>query len=335
MKKILWQSRSPVVFNSILSGKLIQGANGGNAYDFHAAMALKKNFKVIADGKALFSKSDNILRYRNRMKSYSPEADIIIKEPYPIVFGKNKQNAKQVALIHHIDDALLRKSLKHRLYFGVLKKQLRKMDLIVTVSKYWKDYLQDLGCGHIKIIYNSFNAEDYSVSKDAVSKFKIKYNLSGKVPLIYIGNAHRQKGAYEVYEKLKNKNYQLVMTGSVNYAKDLPVKFLSLSQPDYIALLHAANVVVTMSTMTEGWNRIAHEALLCRTPVIGSGAGGMKELLDESGQQIVQDISALPSAIEESLKNKDVFAEKGFAFASRFNSKYFTQEWITAIQNLL
>ena len=46
-------------------------------------------------------------------------------------------------------------------------------------------------------------------------------------------------------------------------------------------LLQAASVAVTMSKFNEGWCRTAHEAMLCKTPVVGSGMGGMGELLEE------------------------------------------------------
>ena len=55
---------------------------------------------------------------------------------------------------------------------------------------------------------------------------------------------------------------------------------------DYLKLLKASWVVLTMSKFKEGWCRTAHEAMLLKTPVIGSGTGGMRELL-ENGKQIV------------------------------------------------
>ncbi|MEP7168429.1 MAG: glycosyltransferase [Bacteroidota bacterium] len=335
MKKILWQTRSPLVFDSFQSGKLLQGANGGNAYDFHAAMSLKEKFEIAIDEIALLKKKENTLKYWTRMKSHNPVSDIIIKEPYPMVFGSSTKKSKQVAMIHHIDDKFFAKDLRHRWFFKVMKNKLRKMDLVITVSKYWENYLSDLGCKKIKVIYNSFNASDYLVSSEDILKFKTKYGFNNSAPLIYIGNAHRPKGVYEVYEALRNSPYQLVMTGSKNNAADLPVKYLRLDLSDYLCLLNASDLVITLSNIPEGWNRIAHEALLSKTPVIGSGRGGMKELLQGAGQKIVTENSKLPSVVEEVLKNKNFYSEKGFQYVKKFDTIYSGNEWIKTISNLV
>ena len=61
---------------------------------------------------------------------------------------------------------------------------------------------------------------------------------------------------------------------------NIPVVNLSLNYKEYLCLLKASSVVVTMSKFKEGWCLTAHEAMLCKTPVIGSGKGGMRELLE-------------------------------------------------------
>jgi len=335
MKKILWQTRSPLVYASFESGKLINGANGGNAYDFHAASALKNNFKISIDKKTLLTEKENTIRYWAKVKSHYPKADVLIKEPYPMVFGNDSDASKNIAMIHHIDEEFFLKDFQHRWFFSRMKKKLLKMDLVVTVSKYWEKYLENLGCKKIKIIYNSFDPKDYVLADKEIKNFRSEFHFNREQPLIYIGNAHRPKGVYEVYEALRNKPYQLVMSGSKNNAADLPVKFLSLSRHDYLRLLHASDLVITLSTMVEGWNRIAHEALLCRTPVIGSGRGGMKELLEGAGQKIISDHTKLSAAIEEVLKNRNSFIEKGFEYVQQFNKTYFENEWIKTVSELI
>ncbi len=335
MKKLLWQTRSSLVYDSFESGKLQNGANGGNAYDFHAALALKKKFETSIDKNTLLLVGENTFRYWMRLKSYYPAADVIIKEPYPMVFGNAPKTSKYVAVIHHIDDDFFLKDFRHRWFFNRMKKKLLKMDLVVTVSKYWENYLADLGCKKIKVIYNSFDPDDYFLHVDKIEKFKSEFHFNSDQPLIYIGNAHRPKGVYEVYETLRNKPYQLVMSGPRNNTPDLPVKYLNLGRFDYLRLLHASDLVITLSTMVEGWNRIAHEALLCNTPVIGSGRGGMKELLEGAGQKIVTDSATLPEAVEEVLKNKKNYAEKGFKYVQQFDKKYFENEWLKTISDLI
>lgn len=334
MEKVFWQSRSNVVADAARSKTIPGNANGGNAYDIQAYLALMQEFEMQIDEKAVMKSNDSLLSYWWRMSNHIPKSDVTIAEPYPIVFGKRNRKVKTVAMIHHIDDDLAGSSLKHKWFFGRLKKRLTELDLIITVSAYWENYLRSIGCSRIKKIYNSFDPADYNVSDGEVDAFRKKYELKNDRPLIYIGNAHAQKGAPDVYDALKNKDFQLVMTGKENSLPHLPVTFLSLPRNEYLALLKSSDVVVTFSRMTEGWNRVAHEAMLCGKPVIGSGKGGMKELLEGGGQTILPDASHLAVAVDQVLKNKEKFTQSGFNYVKQFDMKYFQREWISTIKEV-
>ena len=59
-----------------------------------------------------------------------------------------------------------------------------------------------------------------------------------------------------------------------------------------------------MSKFKEGWCRTAHEAMLLKTPVIGSRPwAAMKELLDGGKQTVCQDFKNLEKEIEYLLKH--------------------------------
>ena len=93
--------------------------------------------------------------------------------------------------------------------------------------------------------------------------------------------------------------------------------------------------MITMSKIREGWCRVAHEAMLCRTCVVGSGSGGMRELLEGGGQVICEDISMLPGLINEVLNKKEKYALEGFKFASRFDHEYFAKEWNVLVKEAI
>ena len=335
MTTILWQSRSPVVYGSFQKGELVNAANGGNAYDFQAIKVLAEKFRIDVDKSSVKKPGENLFQYWWRMRNHLPQSEVFIMEPFPLIFGKRPSKSKSIAVIHHIDDQGGALSLKHRWFFSRLKKQLTKIDLVITVSTYWEAYLKELGCNNVKVIYNAFNPSEYQVSQEAIARFKKQHGFNDEQPLIYLGNASRQKGVYEAYEALKDLNYQLVMSGMENRAADLPVKFLNLKRSDYITLLNAADVVVTMSKLTEGWNRIAHEALLCKTPVIGSGTGGMQELLQKAGQGIIIDPSQLTAAVQTAIANKNTLGTTGYSYASQFDQSYFEREWIQTLTDLI
>ncbi|MBS1765449.1 MAG: glycosyltransferase [Bacteroidetes bacterium] len=331
--KIVWQTKAPVVIENFLQKRITSVTKGGNTYNHYALMALSQCYDVSFDKSTVKYKNQSFLNYFFKNQFNIAKADVTIKEIYPAAVAKLNQRSKNVALIHHIDENFSGQTFAHKMFFKLLSKKLPEMDLVIVVSEYWREQMQKLGCKNIQIIYNSFNPEDYEISETKISSFRQKFKLTEK-PIIYIGNAHRQKGVYDTYEALKTLDVQLIMTGANNKAEDIPVRFLSLNKEDYVMLLHASSVVVLMSKLNEGWNRVAHEALLCKTPVIGSGIGGMHELLTKSGQ-IITTKDDLKDNVISTLQSGKIRSEKGYEFVKQFDMNYFNTSWQTTIKNLL
>ena len=201
----------------------------------------------------------------------------------------------------------------------------KRYDTVVAVSNYWKEEFESKGLRNVKVIYNSFNPEDFSFSQESKDAFRKKYNLCGK-PLIYLGNCRKGKGAEESYEVLKDMDVNFVTSGLSDIS--LPLPNLLLSAEEYRLLLASSDVVLTMSTFKEGWNRTAHEASLCGTPVIGTGIAGMKELLEIANQRIVPDFKYLPIAVLSALECK-------YTPSSRLlflDLNYFKDNWISVLR---
>jgi glycosyltransferase involved in cell wall biosynthesis len=331
--KVVWQTKAPVVFDSFQQQQLIGIAKGGNVYNYLAVCALAKEFSFSIDPNSVKRQNESLWQYLFKIYRSNPDAAVTIKESYPVALSHISRKTKNVALIHHIDTMASGQSLRHKWFFYRLIKNLRQMDLVITVSKYWELYLKNLGCTNVITIYNAFNPEEFICTENEILDFKKKYNF-GEKPVIYIGNAHIQKGVYDSYNALKHLDVEMVMTGSKNEAPDLPVRFLSLSRKEYILLLTISDVVVLMSNLLEGWNRVAHEALLCKTPVIGSGAGGMKELLENAKQTIT-----LPENLYDRYQfvsnNRQLFTESGYNYVKQFDYTYFNNAWKQAIKNLI
>jgi glycosyltransferase involved in cell wall biosynthesis len=332
MKSIAWQTRSSLLYHSMTKMTLDAKANGGNAYDFQVARALSSSFKVIPDLTSVYNNQDSPISYWWRMRNYSPKATCRVLEPYPIVFGGNFKSYFNVAMIHHIDTNADTGSIKYRWFYKRLFQRIKKFDKVVTVSNFWKDYLYKKGCDNVEVISNSFAPENYHFDDDTLEITKQKYEFDPYKPLIYIGNASHDKGVHQVYEALKNSGYQLVMTGATNRASDIPVKFFNLPASDYRKLIASCDAVITMSGMLEGWNRVAHEAMLCKVPVIGSGSGGMRELLEGGKQQMTTNYKDIPVMIETALSKKKQYGVDGFNFVSKFDETYFKESWNKIIE---
>ena len=136
----------------------------------------------------------------------------------------------------------------------------------------------------------------------------------------------------EAYEQLKDWDVYLVTSGRQEV--EIPARDLELDYDEYCLLLHVSDVVLTLSKFKEGWNATAHEAMLAGTPVIGSGLGGMAELL-EGGQQIIcKELGALPESVAYAVAHASSLGTKGRQWAMQFTMGRFQQAWMSLIGRL-
>lgn len=247
----------------------------------------------------------------------------------------DKTQGKNIVMVHHVDFSGF-PTLTH-LVFSLAKKlfyhNLKKADAIVTVSEYWKQHFLQRGYSNVHKIYNGFDLSKFQISENEVGDFKKRYGLEGK-PIIYLGNCQKPKGVVEAYNALKDLNVYLVTSG--RRAVKIPARNLEISYEEYLCLLKASSVAITMSKFKEGWNRTAHEAMLLQTPVIGSGVGGMRELLEGGNQIICEDFRFLREKVEYLLQNPDTrntIGRMGYDYAKNFSLERFENEWIDLVKN--
>jgi glycosyltransferase involved in cell wall biosynthesis len=238
---------------------------------------------------------------------------------------------KNIAIAHHFDEHVGPSTNWNRVLNKLWLHNSLRCDRIVVVARYWYDYLAKRGLSNLSLIYNAFDMSRFVVTEDQVQAFRAKYGLNGR-PIIYLGNSQRRKGAAAAWSMLRSENYHFVTSGLSDTV--LPILNLFLSYEEYITLLAASDVVVTMSQLQEGWNRTAHEAMLCKTPVIGSGTGGMRELLEGGGQIICDRLSALPDHIHYALVNREDLSARGYSFASGFTKERFDHAWVSLVRSL-
>ena len=209
---------------------------------------------------------------------------------------------------------------------------LKRIDAVVVLSEFWREHFESRMHDDVRIIYTPFDMDEFKFTEEEMINFKDKYGLTKK-PVIYLGNCQKSKGVVEAYRALKGLDAHLVTSGERRV--DIPAINLNLSYRDYLRLLKASSVVVTMSKFKEGWCRTAHEAMLCKTPVVGSGMGGMEELLEGGGQIICKDFSKLKGDIEYAMEHQEL-GERGYKYASqeKFTVEYFEKEWVKLIEEL-
>lgn len=312
---------------------------GGNAYNNLMANILSQyfDFDVVEAGSDYFNPLLRGAKWMINLKKISGESDIWIRDFYStITLPLDKTKGKNIALMHQVDFSVHKMPL--RLIFFLMEKvfckNAKKLDAIIVVSDFWKNYFLRKGFRNVYKIYNSFSVSDFRFSNKEIYQFKKKHNLLDK-PIVYIGNCQKMKGVVESWRVLKDLDVYLITSGEKRI--EIPSLNLNLSQRDYFRLLKSSSVVVTMSQFKEGWCRTSHEAMLCKTPVIGSGEGGMEELLTKGGQVICKDFNLLKNEVEDILNNpekKNKIAERGYNFAKNFDLNYFEKEWIKLIKSI-
>lgn len=236
-----------------------------------------------------------------------------------------------VSIMHHFDTRIGPSRLLSNLFENALMRNLKRCDRVVVVSEFWRDKLRGNGIDNCTIIHNAFDIPSFDISAEERRRFIEKYGLKGK-PIIYLGNCQRYKGVLDSYEALSSMDAHFVTSGLKDI--ELPCLHLELSSREYKTLLAVSSVCVLMSIIIEGWNRTAHEAMLCRTPVVGSGTGGMRELLLGGGQLICSRPEDLPDAVDQAMRNRDRLGEAGYSFASRFTTENFRKAWLGLMDEL-
>lgn len=335
MVRIVWQAKSRTMLESFRNNVLSPTADGGGSYEYQAAKALAERHEIWPDLASVRAPGQSLPAYILQLNRSAVVADLAIKQPFPVIFGR-RSFPVEVGMIHHVDTDLEQHSFQHRAFNALLRHRLKSLNAIVTVSEYWRRYLEAAGCPNVHVIFNSFVQQDYAIREDEVGAFLERTDLPCDRPIIYIGNAAARKGVLDAYQALKELDYTLVTSGNrANRAPDIPVRFFSLLHRDYLCLLKACDAAVTFSRMPEGWNRVAHEALLLGTPVVGSRSAGMRELLEGGGQLIAEDVGQIPTLVARALDERRALAARGLSFVRQFDEAYWRKAWYDLIEDVM
>jgi glycosyltransferase involved in cell wall biosynthesis len=312
---------------------------GGDIYEQMIAECLRRDCDVIdyvnwrANTAGRFW---NTLRAIWNVRRQVPREDVdVIIMTQDAAIMRPRTRAKRVVMLHHIDYSptfmgWVYAALRPRLY-----RVLAEADAVAVPSEFWQDALQKRGLRNVHIVANGYDFEQIDLDEREVEDFRRRYALTGK-PVIYLGSTGIEKGGAEAYRELQSLDAHFVVTGA-GPAPTPRVRHLRLSYCQYLLLLGASTVAVAMSRFDEGWCRAAHEAMACGTPVVGSGRGGMRELLEGGGQIVCSNLSKLRGVVAQILSDRDLRARlraDGPAYARQFTLDRFTNSWTDLVRLL-
>lgn len=316
------------------SGKTLYGSK---AYEKHLLNYLSNNEDyVIREAYPHSNGTNGFLRWVKelyRLSGLYVYAEVLIRD-FCSAAIMGKTSGRNIAVIHHLDSSQMKHPFINKLLERKIIANLGKIDTIVTVSEYWKRKFEKMGHNDVRVVYNGFDLTSFDITDEEVTKFKERYGLVKK-PIIYLGNCQQANGVVEAYHALKKLNVHLVTSGEKEV--NIPARHFNLTYKGYLTLLKASNVVIALSKFKEGWNRTVHEAMLCKTPVVGVAQGGMGELLNGGKQMIfspnsvdwLNQLFSLSEIVEMAMAppRNEKLGQSGYDYASQFTIERFEREW--------
>lgn len=308
----------------------------------------------------LAAKAAERLAFAARLQRIEGEKDLWIRDFRELAFlGPLRTRGRQIVVLHHFDARVQPNRLYNELADRLALRRLREADVTVTVSRYWQARVSRAaraGGGTVRIIYNAIDPGRFERLHEGLAgqagpapgrradgptegaadgttgaAFRRRLGLP-EGPLVYIGNRVRGKGTRFALSVLAGEELVPVTSGPAQI--DLPCPHLEAAYEDYLRLLAHSLAAVLQSRFDEGWCITAHEAMMCGTPVIGSGRGGMRELLEEGGQFVTQEpgeIRAILRRLRQDPAERAAVGERGRAFAAGFTRERFERAWLDLV----
>lgn len=269
-----------------------------------------------------------IFWFRAQYKLFFGKIDVAIVSPAMLLIYPKRVSV--IVIFHHYDPSVFKGIrliyVKFSQWLFILQKS--RVNMLVTPAKYWKQYFLDKGFKNIRIIRHGFDIDtmDQSIRNNDKNFVLNKFNLTSK-KYLHLGSYGPAKGQKIVIKNLSNIKIPMIATGSkkIQLLDDLKeITFINATYAEYNILLKNALAVICMSEFKEGWCRVLHEAAIHGTSILGSGLGGMSEVLQIGGFT-----SSSPSSLSTDLNNrvKHSLSENQINSYRAFSLERFRNEW--------
>ncbi|HJQ21620.1 MAG TPA: N-acetyl-alpha-D-glucosaminyl L-malate synthase BshA [Gemmatimonadaceae bacterium] len=248
---------------------------------------------------------------------------------------ENKRDIKVVTTLHGTDITIVGQDPS---FHSITKFSIEKSDALTSVSKYLqRETLTAFGCTacRIEVIPNFIDPEHYN--RDRWQRDLPRFDGDRKV-LMHISNFRRVKRVRDVVRVFAQVNREvpsvLVMVGdgpdrhdAEQEARDLGVdQFVQfLGKIDNVAPLLAAADLFVLLTDAESFGLSALEALASGTPVIGTCAGGLPEVVRDGETGVLRpvgDVEGFAAASVALLRDGDRWTAMSRAAAADARERF-------------
>ena len=116
-KKIIWETKSPKLYNLIKEKKIKSFYSGGNLYNYDVFCVLSKHYNVWVNKSKVKKNKEFIFFYFIRnIFSNIKKCDFIISDPYSFVMNLLPVYKKQIIILHHIDIAKAKTNILQKFF---------------------------------------------------------------------------------------------------------------------------------------------------------------------------------------------------------------------------
>ncbi len=196
-------------------------------------------------------------------------------------------NRKTLIVLHYFDERdNKRLTLKwyYDLLFLVLSNFRLKNISIIAVAPFWVNYFEKKTDGNIPVFLfpNFFETKKYQplISQQKIKQIHLgQYSWKNDPRIFELAKQLSDQGFRCYFSTLIKKEegefegYDIVFEDTETYLKNMARSLYTLA---FIGI-------------NEGWNRVAHESILVGTTLIGNNAGGLGDMLNESGSLIANE----------------------------------------------
>lgn len=302
----------------------------------------KKVESLNCENKWYFTKGKNIfksiLQFRKKIKQNKDRYDAIVcyNIAYPWLFITNIfKRKKTVLILADFSDTKSYKNILLKLYAYICRKNIRKFDYVIGLSKETKNLLKR----NQKFIYMPGGIELNSFKDIKLPKLEKKLNI------LYSGNISQVTGVDLLIDAIDNikDNYHLYITGrgelenklinsknkNINYLGSLPYK-------EYLDVLAKANIVVNPRNMflpenTNNFPSKIFDYLASGKVVVSTKFIGYEDFLDNF-YFCESNINSLKETIEKSMKE---YKEKYKHYFKKNIEKSKEFDWNTQIKKII
>jgi glycosyltransferase involved in cell wall biosynthesis len=277
-------------------------------------------------------------------------------DPFKLTLPK-KGSTPIIITVHDLIPIQFKKEfpvgIKGTLKWLIQKNNLKKSNLIITVSNYSKQIIKDIVKYPDRKIFVTYEAADSSFKQikdiNLLKSIKEKYNLPNKF-ILYVGDINWNKNIPNLAKACISLNYPLVIVGSAAkrekvenhpWNKDLiwlqsqknkNLIFTGFVSDEELPVIYNLATFYCQPSFAEGFGLPLIQSMQSGTPVVFSNKTCIPEIMEDNGISFnpysIKDIKLKLKKLWESPVLREKYSKMGIIRAKQFDWKF------TAIQTL-